>query len=833
MEVIGSGWFWWPLLIVSALVFIYLAASAVTWFVAGTGLLFLFSLYGDASWWAKSIAWTVYLAPLILLGVPFVRRKLVGNRILELFRSSMPPISATERAALEAGSVWWDGELFSGRPRWKTLLSSRPAALSPEEKDFLSGPTEQFCALIDDYDFNSRREMSAAAWEFLKSEGFLGMIIPREYGGKGFSAYGHAAVVMKIATRSLSAALTVMIPNSVGPGKLLLKYGTEEQRKHYLPWLASGQAVPCFAMTGPEAGSDAAALPDAGIVCRQDYRGQPDVLGIRVNFDKRYISLAPIATLLGVAFKLYDPDHLLGDEGKLGITLALIPADAPGVEIGRRHNTLNLGYPNGPVRGKDIFVPMDAVIGGAEQVGKGWGMLMESLTDGRSISLPALTTATAKLASRATGAYARIRYQFKSPVGAFEGVREALAQIAGNTYAMDAARLVTLGALDEGHKPSVISAIVKYNLSDRCRDLISHAMDVHAGAGICLGPRNIIGEFSKFPQIGIAVEGANILTRSMITFGQGVMRCHPYLLTELNAINDEDHAKGAKNFDRVLSRHVAFTVSNQLRTLLLGLTGGRLARSPRAAPEMRYYYRQLSRMSAAFAYVTDVLLVLLRGDLKRRERLSARMADILSQLYIGSAVLKHYEDQGGDETETAFAMWALEDCLKRIQDAFGDLFSNFPVGWLGRLVRRQVFPYGRVYHGPGDELDDQLASILQVPSTARDRLTAGMYLTSNTMDQMARLEEAFAKVTLVEPLEKKLMDGLRLQLVTPGPLEERLDSAVEAKLLTAEEADMVRTAEAARLAALKVDDFEYDFSDLVREPDTRPKAEVRPLHPGM
>ena len=832
MEFITTGWFWWPLLVLAAIGLIYLAASAVTWLIAGVGLLVLFSLYAGAAWWIKAIVWVVYLVPIVGLGFPLLRRKLISDRVLDLFRENMPLISPTEREALEAGSVWWDGDLFSGRPRWKKLLAARPATLTQEEKDFISGPVERLCGRIDDYDFNARRDLPESIWDYLKEQGFFGMIIPPEFGGKGFSAYGHAAVVMKIATRSISAALTVMIPNSVGPGKLLLKYGTERQQQYYLPRLARGEEIPCFALTGPEAGSDAAALPDTGIVCRQDYKGEPDVLGIRLNFDKRYISLAPIATPVGVALKLYDPNKMLGDEEKLGITLALVSAKTPGIQIGRRHNTLNLGYPNGPVRGTDVFIPMDAVIGGTEQVGAGWHMLMESLTDGRSISLPALTTATAKLASRETGAYARIRYQFKSPIGVFEGVREALARIGGNTYAMDAVRLVTLGALNEGHNPSVISAIVKYNLTERCRSVMDSAMDVHGGSGICLGPRNVIGEYSKFPSIGITVEGANILTRSMITFGQGVMRCHPYLLAELDAISNEDHRQGARQFDRTLARHLAFTASNMLRTILLALTGGRLARAPKASGEMRFYYRQLSRMSAAFSYMTDALLVLLRGDLKRRERISARMADILSQLYIGSAVLKHYQDLGSEEADTPFACWALEDCLKRIQDAFGELFFNFPVPWVGRILRRQIFPYGRVYHGPTDERDDELASCMQVPSTARDRLTAGMYLTANTADQLGRVEDAFAKVTLVEPLERKLLDGLRLQLVTPGPLDERLDSAVEAKLLTTEEAEMVRTAEAARLAALAVDDFAFDFSDFVREPDTRPRAEVHPLRPG-
>ena len=810
MEYLLSGWLWWPLLLVFFLALIYLAAPLIAWMLGGIALLGLFAQFADVSWPAKLVVWVLYLAPMIVLGIPLLRCRLLGEPIFRLYRSSMPAISPTEQAALDAGTTWWDAELFSGRPRWRRLLKARPASLDDEEIDFLDGPVEELCALINDYDVNiGSRDLPKAAWDLLKKAGFFGMVIPRQYGGKGFSQYGHAAVVMKVASRSIAGALTIMIPNSVGPGKLLLKYGTEEQKNYYLPRLASGEEIPCFALTAPEAGSDAGSIPDSGIICKREYQGKKDVLGMLLNFDKRYISLAPVATLIGVAFKLYDPDQLLGDRENLGITVALVPADTPGVEIGSRHDPLHMGFHNGPVRGSDVFVPLDAIIGGVAQAGNGWRMLMESLSDGRSISLPALTTGSAKLATRATGAYARLRYQFKTYIGTFEGVQAALARIAGNTYAMDAARTVTLGALDEGHKPAVIAAIVKYNLTERNRQVMNDAMDVHGGAGVCLGPRNIIGEYAKFPSLGITVEGHNILTRSMMTFGQGVVRCHPYFRSEIEAVSNSDEHAGLMSFDKVLVRHMGFTASNAVRTLMHAWTGSLLVPVARKLGPLRGYYRQLSRMSAAFAFTTDILLMLLRGELKRREMLSGRMADIISQLYIASTVLKHFDNHQHDETELQVAQWAVQDCLYRIEQAFGEVFDNFPNRWVGRLLKRWIFPFGRTYKRPSDELERCIAESIVIPSVIRERLTQGMYITDDIDTQLGRLEHALQRVIAIEPLEAKLKEAQSIDLVRGHSLAERIDNAVAARLFTEEEAEQLRKAEAARLDALKVDDWKF------------------------
>lgn len=493
-------------------------------------------------------------------------------------------------------------------------------------------------------------------------------------------------------------------------------------------------------------------------------------------------------------------------DGALGVTLALVPTDTPGVESGARHDPMHMSFMNGPVRGRDVFVPLDALIGGPEYAGKGWRMLMECLTDGRSISLPALSTAAAKLASRATGAYARIRSQFNTPIGFFEGVEEALARIAGNTYAMDSARRVTLAALDTGEKPSVISAIMKYNMTARARSLIADALDVHGGAGVCLGPRNLVGMLHQFPPVSVTVEGANILTRSMITFGQGAIRCHPYLLDELEAANDADLGAGGREFDRVMMRHLGSSISNGVRTLLLGLSASRLTLAPRRGPTARHY-RELNRLSAAFSVTADVLLLRLRGELKRRERLSARMADILSQMYIASTVLKRFEDDGALEEDLPLVHWACADAFHTAQQAFYDLFDNLEPRWLGIAMLRLVFPWGRRYRRPGDALDHTVARTLLAASSIRDRITAGMYLPRGTREHLGRLEHALDTLCRSEPARRKLVEAVSLKLAAGRTLDERLESAVASGAVTAEEATQLRDADAARRDALAVDEF--------------------------
>jgi acyl-CoA dehydrogenase len=802
-HLLQSGFFWWPVFIA---VFLGLAAARPACLGLFVVLAVLLGLFSGLSHKGGLIGllWVLYVIAFLVLWVPSLRRLFISNRLLNFYRRSMPEISATEREALEAGTVWWDGELFSGAPRWQQLLDMPAAKLSAEEQAFLDGPVEELCGMLDDFRIcNIDKDLTPETWRFIKERGFFGMMIPKRYGGIEFSNSGHAAVILKIASRSISAALTVMIPNSVGPGKLLLKYGTEAQKDHWLPRLARGEEIPCFALTGPEAGSDAGALPDVGVVCK-DEKG---TLGIRLSFEKRYISMGPIATVLGVAFKLEDPEHLLGEKTHLGITLALVPAKTPGVKTGTRHDQLHMAFMNGPLYGKDVFIPMDMVIGGMEQAGKGWRMLMEALTDGRAISLPALSTATAKLATRLTSAYARVRRQFKLPISQFEGVRESLARLAGNTYAMDGARLTTLAALDAGHKPAVISAIVKYNLTERSRQALTDAMDVHGGAALAMGPRNPLGQFHSFPQLGATVEGHNILTRNLITFGQGAIRCHPYLLKELQAAGNPDKKAARREFDAAVMSHISFTINNKARTFLHGLTGGGFIAVPTAPMALKGHYQQLTRMSAAFAFVTDVLLLTLRGELKRRERLSARMADIVSQLYIASAALKHYHDQGNQPGDLILVDWVCQDCLYKIQQSFDALFKNLASRWLARGLRLVVFPLGRPYRAPSDALEHQLAAAILRPSAERDRLTSGMYLPGDMKEKVKLLDEAFQKAVETRGLREKLrMAAKEKTLQAKG--DAQITEAVQKGLITPGEASALRTAETLRRDAIKVDDFE-------------------------
>ena len=801
-----AAWLAWILLLIVVLTVLYARPGRETGFAITGAAVVAFVLLSSVGIVGKLVVAALFVVVAAVFNIPQLRRQLVSAPLLRFYRSSMPEISQTERDALEAGTTWWDAELFTGKPDWKKLLEFPQATLSAEEQAFLDGPVEALCGMLNDYEIDNRtRDLPTEAWDLIKREGFFGMIIPKEYGGKAFSQYGHAAVVMKIATRSISTALTVMIPNSVGPGKLLLKYGTEEQKQHYLPRLARGEEIPCFALTAPEAGSDAGAIPDTGVVCKGEFEGE-EVIGIRVNFDKRYITLGPVATLLGVAFKLHDPDGLLGDKENVGITLALIPADTAGVETGHRHDPMHMSFMNGPVRGKDVFVPLTWVIGGEQQCGKGWRMLMESLTDGRAISLPALSTAAAKVSARVAGAYAMVRRQFKTPIGQFEGIEESLARIAGNTYAMDAARLVTLAALDQGHKPSVVSAIVKYNLTERARQVVNDAIEIHGGAGICLGPRNPLGQLYSFPPIAITVEGHNILTRNLITFGQGAIRCHPYLLDELTAAQMKGDDAALAAFDKALTGHIGFAASNAVRSLALGLTGGALARVRGGSERTRPYLRRLTRMSAAFAITTDILLLTYRGSIKRRERLSARMADVISQLYLASTAIKHFQDQGEAASDAPLLVWAVEDALYRMQQSFDLLFKNVAPAWLAVLLRVLVFPLGRRLSPASDTVDCAAAAVLKKPGPARERLTAGMYFPDRPGERIGDLDAAFSLLMDVEPLERKL-NAARRQGVLTASGDDLLAAAIRAGIVDEAEASRVQAANAARRAAINVDEF--------------------------
>lgn len=758
------------------------------------------------------IAWTLFAVIAIPLNVNFVRRKLISNRLLRFFKSALPPISKTEQEALEAGTVWWDAQLFSGAPRWKQLLDFPKPSLTEDEQAFLDGPVDRLCKLLDDWKITHEyQDLPPEVWQFLKDEKLFGMIIPKQYGGLEISALAHSTAVMKISSRSLAAAVTIMVPNSLGPAELLLRYGTQQQRDHYLPKLACGEEIPCFALTGPEAGSDAGAMPDTGVICKQDFNGEKDVLGIRLNWEKRYITLGPVATVLGLAFHLYDPDHLHGDREDLGITLALIPTHTEGVSIGRRHFPLNIPFQNGPNFGNNVFIPMEWIIGGEERIGQGWKMLMECLAAGRSISLPALATGACKLASHATGAYARIRRQFKQPIGKFEGIQEALARIAGYSYQSDAVRETTVTALDHGEQPAVLSAIAKYNLTERMRSTVNDAMDIHGGSGISMGPRNLMGRVYQALPIGITVEGANILTRSMIIFGQGAIRCHPYIRKEIAATRDTNIQRGQKLFDRAFFKHIGFTLSNVARTLFLSLTGGRLVPVPVDGPERRYY-QKLTQLSSAFALVSDMSLLILGGTLKRKEMLSGRLADVLSQLYIASTCLKRYYDQGQPSGDIPLVQWSCEQALYEAQQAMSGLLRNYPVKPVAFLLRRMIYPFGLTARLPSDSLCRQVADILLSPSDSRDRLSNGIYLTSETDQPIGRYDDALIKVIAAESIEGIIRHAIRKGSLESTPAATLLDRALNAGLISQEQARTVRLAESARRDAIKVDDFPQNLT---------------------
>ncbi len=764
--------------------------------------LILFSWYGGPLI-LLGLLWAGFLVTAAILNLISLRRALISDRVLALFKRIMPPISQTEQEAIDAGTVWWDGDLFSGNPDWQKLLQVPKPKLTPEEQAFIDGPVSELCAMLDDWKItHEHKDLPPEVWQFIKDKGFFGMIIPKQYGGLEFSALAHSSVVHMIASRSITAAVTVMVPNSLGPAELLLHYGTYSQKSHYLPRLAKGLEVPCFALTGPEAGSDAGAMPDTGVVCRGLFEGK-EIVGIRLNWNKRYITLGPVATVLGLAFKLYDPEGLLGEKKSLGITCALIPTNTPGVTIGQRHYPLNMVFMNGPNQGKDVFIPLDWIIGGPSMAGQGWRMLMESLAAGRSISLPALSTGAGKLASRGIGAYARIRQQFKTPIGMFDGVEEALTRIAGLTYMLESARTLTTQAVDLGEKPAVISAIAKYNMTEAMRQIINDAMDVQGGAAICMGPRNILARAYQAIPISITVEGANILTRTMITFGQGAIRCHPYVLREIQSSHDDN----GEAFDEALFGHIGFTMGNAARALFQGVTGASFASSPIVAGPERYYYQQLGRMSAAFAFTADMAMLVLGGSLKRREKLSGRLADALSQLYLASAVLKRYHDDSRQAGDLPLMQWCCENALYKIQASLDGFLRNFPNRPAAWLVRRVIFPLGLPYKAPDDQLGHKVAQVIMTPSDARNRLTAGIYLPEATDEPLGRLDDALRKVVEAEVVEKKLSRLVKSGVVKGASKADQAKEAVGIGQLTAEEAKVLLEAAAARWDVIQVDDF--------------------------
>ena len=794
------------LFVIAVLVLAYKRLPLLAFSVVFTVLLAAYSWYGDPAGLWKGLL-LLLLALMWLFNLRPLRKVLISRPFLKAYLRMLPTMSSTEREALEAGTVWWDGELFTGKPEWKKLLDTRPAQLSAEEQAFLDGPVEELCAMVDDFDVTHRRaDLPPAAWEFIKKKGFFAMIIPKQYGGLQLGTYAQSSVLIRLSSRSVVLGSTVAVPNSLGPGELLVHYGTEEQKNHYLPRLARGEDIPCFALTSPVAGSDAASITDTGVVCRGLYDGR-EVLGLRLNFSKRYITLAPVATVIGLAFRLFDPEHLLGDREDIGITCALLPRTTPGITIGRRHFPLNIPFQNGPIQGRDVFVPVDAIIGGVAQAGRGWRMLVEQLSVGRCISLPSSATGGAMTAVWATGAYARIRKQFGLPVGKFEGVEQVLARMVGTTYIMNAARSVTTGAIDGGEKPAVPAAILKYHVTEMGRQVAGDAMDIHGGKGVMLGPRNYLARGWQAAPIGITVEGANILTRNLIIFGQGAIRCHPFVLKEMQAARSPDGERSVDEFDRMLFAHVGFTISNAVRSLVMAITFARFEGAP-GEGVVRRYYQHIERFSASFAFATDVAMLSLGGYLKKKESLSARLGDVLSYLYLASMVLKHHHDAGSPREDLPIVEWACRDLLYRAQEQLHALLRNFPNRMLSWLMRAMIFPRGRTYFAPGDRLGAQLAELAMTPGASRERLCRHAFRSPVAENPLGQLHEALLMAGQVEPLERRLrVDGVKTGRIRSLDFAGQVAEGQALGLLSEAEARLLLDYDRRIMNIIHVDDF--------------------------
>ncbi|TAN08487.1 MAG: acyl-CoA dehydrogenase [Rhodanobacteraceae bacterium] len=755
--------------------------------------------------------WVLLGIFVVLVALPLnvrpIRRALFAAPVLKLFKKVLPKISATEQVALDAGTVGFEGELFSGKPDWTRLLTEPKPHLSAEEQAFLDGPCEELCAMVDDWKITHElADLTPEIWDYIKRRGFFAMIIPKRYGGLEFSAYAHSMVLQKLSSISATLSSLVAVPNSLGPAELLLQYGSEEQKNYYLPRLADGREVPCFALTGPYAGSDATSIPDYGIVCKQTLEGK-ETLGIKLTFDKRYITLAPVATLVGLAFQMFDPEHLLGDKEDLGITLALIPRATPGLAIGRRHLPLNIPFQNGPLHGKDVFVPIDTLIGGPHMAGHGWRMLVECLSVGRGISLPSNATGFVRLAVAATGAYARIRKQFGLAVARFEGVEEALARIGGYAYATIALSRASAAAVDRGEKPAVASAIAKCHATDLGREVIRDAMDIHGGKGIQLGPSNYLGRMWQGAPIPITVEGANIMTRSLMIFGQGAIRCHPWILKEMHAVREPDRTRALRDLDEALFGHVGFGISNAVRAFWFGITFAKFGRAPGDAYTRRYY-RKLNRYSAALALLSDTAMGVLGGKLKFKEKISARLGDVLSYLYICSAMLKRYEDEGRPEIERPLLAWAFHESVWRMQMALDGVIRNFPVRPVAWVVHTLVFPFGRREVPPSDRLGHRVSALITAPNAARDAIVAGMYLTPTANNPVGRMHALLPDVVAAEPVERKFLKAVKSGSIKAHDYFAQLAEAEQLGAISETERKQLERLRRATAEFINVDDFD-------------------------
>ncbi len=797
--------FWLLLFVGGGIYLAYRRIDLRTSTIAAGVAILAYTFFGGWSWWWLLLLW-VGFGLMIVPNMIEYRREKITKPLLDIYRTMLPSMSDTEREALEAGNVWWDGELFSGMPDWNRLMSYPAPQLSDEEQAFLDGPCEELCAMLDEWEIGHElADMPKPVWDFIIKHRFFAMIIPKQYGGLKFSAYANAVVIQKLASRSATASSTVGVPNSLGPAELVLHYGPTDQKNRYLPGLADGSEIPCFALTSPQAGSDAASLIDTGIVCKGTWNGKT-IVGIRLNWDKRYITLAPVATVLGLAFKLYDPDHLIGDKNEYGITAALIPTDTKGVTVGRRHYPLTVAFQNGPTSGEDVFVPLDFIIGGQEMAGKGWKMLVELLSVGRAITLPSTACGGGQAATYATGAYAKIRKQFNTPIANFEGVGEALTRIAGHTYIMNAAISITAGAIDQGEKPAVPSAILKYHCTEYGRKVCNDAMDVHGGKAIMMGPKNYFGRAYMGAPIAITVEGANILTRSLIIYGQGAIRCHPFVLRELQAAGDEDRDRGLIEFDDALFGHVGYAISNAARSLFLALTHAKFSRVPLSTPTRRYY-QNINRYSAAFALASDFAMLTLGGALKKRELLSARLGDVLSSIYLASCVLKHFENQGRRATDLPLVEWSVRTLMYGAQEALHAFLRNLPNRWAAAFLRVFIFPRGRTYSAPADEIGNKVVELMTKPGESRERLSQFAYKTLEPGNPLGLLQEALELAETNVPLERRLRQAQKEGLISSEYLGLQIDEGERAGVINKKEAAALHEFHDKVSALLAVDDF--------------------------
>jgi len=787
--------------VLAAVVLLYVGRPYWAWVAAGALALGAWYASTIESPLAFQIVAGLFSAVALLFGLKPLRHALLGRPLLAALSPIFPKMSDTERIALDAGTVWWDAELFSGRPDWKRILGFRPAPLTDDERKFLDGPCETLCRMIDDERIRREGDLPREMWDFIAKERFFGMIIPKAHGGLGFSAQAHSAVVAKLSSRSVTVCVTVMVPNSLGPAELLLHYGTDEQKRHWLPRLARGEEIPCFALTEPHAGSDAGGMRSKGIVQRGMWQGR-EVVGLRLSWDKRYITLAPAATVVGLAFRMHDPDHLLGPREDLGITCALIPRDTPGVWIGHRHDPLGTPFLNGPTRGKDVFVPLEAIIGGPAMAGQGWRMLMECLSAGRSISLPANSVGGSQMATRMIGAYASIREQFNLSIGRFEGVEAPLGRIAGTMFWMNALREVTAGAVDAGEKPAVVSAIAKAWTTEAMRRIVNDAMDISGGAGICKGPRNVLAAAYQALPIGITVEGANILTRSMIVFGQGAIRCHPFALKEIEAAA----ARDTKALDAAFFGHVGFVATNVVRSLLLGATGGGLAGAPVGGAAGRAL-RRVTRFSASFALLADAAMGTLGGSLKRKEHVTGRLADALAWMYIASAASNRFVAAGQPKRDGPLYRWTIDESLWQVQEALRGVLDNLPNRLVANVLRPFVFPFGARHRPPSDRVVAAAARTLLDGHEARTALTREMYVPGEDDPGLGRLERALRLTLESEPLRKRLREAVKSGALPRGHEIELSEVASQRGLITAGERAQLEAAWRARDEAVQVDDY--------------------------